>query len=709
MNIRIEEINIQGLGPLNEFNGKMGNVNLIYGRNEQGKTYLVEFLVKSLFKNTNGFNLRALEPVGRVLISGLGENQEVFSPKAPKKLEDYLLKDYPGMPANIGRLLVVKGAELNFDDRQSGGVSKSIIKSFLTSVSTLDSIQNKIQKTVKLASVENGIIQGNKQGEIKARLELISKLEQLDQLHEKVNQKYSKGSLTELKRNSKLIKEKISKQQNAKKYLAFKTWNKIQKIKNNLQGVDEIILEKLRDDFKNWSKSKDDIKEKNEQYQKVSKEAEHYPWLETAVVEYQNLLSKGGVSLNNNSLYVGGVFVGIGLLFGVVGGIISIVADTIIGFGVTTIGMLCVLCGAGFWGYYLQHTRRKSKSVIESEEMSKIRKTFQEKIGIPFNDFATLKEYQKSQSQSYASALAKKEDIENIKKEIRELEFNIIDGLEKFKLETEDSDSWGDSIRQLETIVRNLKKELNETEIKFASLGIEESEFVTDNPGVDFDKNILMQLEQENSEVNSNFTSLETELEKLKFEIQTLINDSSTSWDVLLDKLRLERIQVACEYQSLTSKILAGILINQVVEEIRAKEDEKILEQLKSPIIMKPLSKITSHYKYLRFNGEDILVGDDYQEFEISDLSTGSREQVLLALRLGFAMSLVGGNPAFFVFDDAFQHSDWIRREQMMEQIVNLTKQGWQIIYLTMDDHIRGLFQELGKKEFGNNYQEFIL
>ena len=92
---------------------------------------------------------------------------------------------------------------------------------------------------------------------------------------------------------------------------------------------------------------------------------------------------------------------------------------------------------------------------------------------------------------------------------------------------------------------------------------------------------------------------------------------------------------------------------------------------------------------------EDLQCG---QKFDFKDLSTGAREQIFLALRIGFAKKVMQGNSAFLIFDDAFQHSDWNRRPRLVDTMFELAKQGWQIIYFSMDDNIRDLFEKTGKK-----------
>jgi uncharacterized protein YhaN len=63
----------------------------------------------------------------------------------------------------------------------------------------------------------------------------------------------------------------------------------------------------------------------------------------------------------------------------------------------------------------------------------------------------------------------------------------------------------------------------------------------------------------------------------------------------------------------------------------------------------------------------------------------------------------------FLILDDAFQHSDWEKREILINKLAEITKKGWQIIYLTMDDHIKELFDETGKKFEPDEYKSYEL
>lgn len=130
MGVRITEIKVQSLGPLREFDMAMGSLNVIYGRNECGKTYLVEFILRSLFKNTNAWDPRDVSGAnGHVAVSGLGEKPIKFSPKGkPRKLEEQLSQCYAGLPITLPRLLVVKGADLKIVRDSRAGLDRTILR-----------------------------------------------------------------------------------------------------------------------------------------------------------------------------------------------------------------------------------------------------------------------------------------------------------------------------------------------------------------------------------------------------------------------------------------------------------------------------------------------------------------------------------------------------------------------------------------------------
>jgi len=194
-------------------------------------------------------------------------------------------------------------------------------------------------------------------------------------------------------------------------------------------------------------------------------------------------------------------------------------------------------------------------------------------------------------------------------------------------------------------------------------------------------------------------------LSNLKQDICNISGDAyTTDWELLIQNLQELREGTADEYRQITAKILAGILVNNVLEENRAQQKEKIQKRLSSNEVEDAIFGITGRYTGARLEEGQVWVEDEYGAFKISELSTGAREQVLLGLRLGFASQIFKQRRLFLLLDDAFQHADWSRRKRLVNQSVALAEDGWQIIYFTMDDHIRDLFDEAGHKHFPDSY-----
>ena len=126
-------------------------------------------------------------------------------------------------------------------------------------------------------------------------------------------------------------------------------------------------------------------------------------------------------------------------------------------------------------------------------------------------------------------------------------------------------------------------------------------------------------------------------------------------------------------------------------------------------MILKPLTEITDNYRNLSLDGEKLIISDDYRDFCFKDLSTGIKEQIMLALRIGFSSRILKQDTMFLILDDAFQHSDWERRKILVKKLAGIAKTGWQVIYLSMDDHIRQLFEREGTGFDKDDYRSIEL
>mgnify|MGYP001295101275 CR=1 FL=1 len=176
----------------------------------------------------------------------------------------------------------------------------------------------------------------------------------------------------------------------------------------------------------------------------------------------------------------------------------------------------------------------------------------------------------------------------------------------------------------------------------------------------------------------------------------------------MIGELETKLAEKSESYKKVTAELLAKICVNLAADRLQEKEDELIRQNLGAPEIGETLSLATNgHYSAFDWqSGKLSMRSADNQLGHIDFLSTGAKEQVMIALRMVFAPRFLGDNPAFLILDDAFQHADWERRKALVKHTLRLVKQrGWQVFYFTMDDHIRDLFQKRAEKVLPDDFQ----
>ena len=173
---------------------------------------------------------------------------------------------------------------------------------------------------------------------------------------------------------------------------------------------------------------------------------------------------------------------------------------------------------------------------------------------------------------------------------------------------------------------------------------------------------------------------------------------ANSDWEDLITDLRDKREEAAQEYQKHTAEILAKIQVHTVINHFRQDENSRIAQGLERDELTEPLQALTGRYRSIRLDDEKglVLTSDSDEDYPLASMSTGAREQIFLALRMGFASIAMEGQTGFLILDDAFQHSDWERRSKLVSRTRSFVESGWQVFYFTMDDHIKDLFEGEG-------------
>lgn len=294
-------------------------------------------------------------------------------------------------------------------------------------------------------------------------------------------------------------------------------------------------------------------------------------------------------------------------------------------------------------------------------------------------------------------------DLERINLEIGELSREISTWFEETLKEQVMPDGWKEKLEKLREERGNLDKERSSLEGELKGLGVAEHEYLPDDPGEIYSPEKIREVEDELRKLGDKISQAEMSLNNLRQKIASQTEtDFFASWNVMLEALFRKMEEVGGQLRKAETGLLARILLSAVIEELDREEGEKIGEILQAPEVGQMIERLTGRYNVIyparekQEKAEVLFVSDGANDFRLSDLSTGAREQVLLALRIAFIKNLLRGRSCFLVLDDAFQHTDYQRRPLLVDSLVELANSGWQIFYLTMDDHIKTLFQDKG-------------
>lgn len=691
MPIRIENIRVNRGGPLRQdFQLKPGDINLVYGHNETGKTYIVESIISLLFrtgaKSVVDWNLRGWDFAGNIVVSGLEDKVVTFT-KTSKKLDDYW-EGQIGLPPDFSRLLVVKGGESLLLAREEDGVGRDILKNYLSGEGLLDKIGMKISTTLQKANVSDGQISGSNMGEIKKRNQLADDLVELNSLLTEAEDSYASGVVNDLKKKQATIKSELDASEKAKRYYAAGLHGKRKSLQKRGESLpSEEQLSQIESDISVYEDRKTEADIKSENLVRLESVTENYRWAEQALNVYKEITSGQAITAPKT------VYIAVALLL-LIGAVVT---------GFLNLKIPLVICAAGslvFSILYLVGVRRAFVTAGSNKELERLKAEFKNRYGSDLTDRALLEAHVGRLREDYYRATGLKKELDDeLTPNLKIQESNIKIELKKFTGKDPLQQQWRQIVSELRSELNGITSEINSLDLELASLEVSEDELLDQDPGAEWD---CERYETCAEDYTVTTEALEKELQKLEHLRTRIAQETrldSTDWEDLITALRDVREEVAEDYRLVTAEILAKIQVNTVIKEFREEENTRIAAGLKSEELTKPLYAVTSHYREIRHEVDEglVLTTDEDEEYRLAEISSGAQEQVFLALRMGFSSIIMEGKTAFLILDDAFQHSDWPRRTNMIDQVLGLTKSGWQVFYFAMDDHIRDLFLTAGK------------
>jgi len=688
--IRIDRIKVNRGGPLaSDFELEPGDLNLIYGHNETGKTYIVETMINLLFRTGSRspakWNLREWDLGGRIIVSGLKDDPVPLT-KTGRKLEDYW-EEGAGLPRDLSRLLVVKAGETVLAGGEEDGVGRGILKNCLSGEGLLDKIAARISGTLQEATVQDHMIGGAQRGEVKTKIQCKERLDSLNALLRDVEEGYASGEAYSLRKRKEAIEAQLKKLEKAKRYHAAQLHKEIQALrrkKGELPAEEE--LSKLEADVRIHESRKKETETKSARLKELEGTSENYRWTEKALGDYSEIISKQAVSGPKPILIL------FALLF-----FVGVVVTGFLGLNISL-----VICGIGalaFFIFYYMGMRNALARAGESSELESLKADFSSRFGSELTNRAVLQAKLEKLKENHIRATSLREEVDKLTLETNSRKSSIMETLKAFTGAERPQQQWRDLIRELRNSIKQLEDKIHSLDRKLLSLAVPEGEYLEKHPGTEWDAERYDNLECELKGTEEALDREMKKLELLKTRIAQETGSKSTEWENLITELRNMLEEAAEKYRDITAEILAKIQVKTAIQEFREEENTRIADGLKRQELTKPLYALTGRYHRIRQedDGGLVLMTVEDEEYHLADISTGAREQIYLALRMGFASIAMEGQTAFLILDDAFQHSDWDRRKNIIAHTLSLVKNGWQVFYFAMDDHIRDLFLDAGR------------
>ncbi len=693
MGVMIKDINIKNLGPIpSDINWELGKFNLIYGKNETGKTFLVEFLIRSLFQPKE-WKLRPPVGTGKVNVVGLEDSPISFSPSSPHKFDNYYKNKIGGLPPDFSKLLVVKGADV---DLAKGETDKVFINRYLSSKEILDTIDDRISKTIQNATIEDNQIIGDRRGEIKAKFELEKKIKNLDDLFQEINQGFLGGERKTLENQlieaQKTLKEMVK----AKRHLAYSLAKQIEDLETKINDLEDKNPEEVEKRFHTWQQKQNDYQVKNEEYKILKEQGKEYSWAKNSTDIYEKYLLKTGSSKPNKPFFIP--------FFGLIALIIFFAYFNIF------LGVAASAVGLSIISYLII---RGYQNIVDeagkTRELENIHKEFQKRFGLPLSGLSQLKTKLEELKTTFDKSELLKEQLSTDNTILQQLQGQLTQNFKQIFGKKINIFKWEESLQSIKQEKKELDMKIRRLNSKLTTLNVEKDLYLISPASIEYDYDQYAKIKEDVFRLEEQIISIERNLENLKSNISRATGDDiNIDWRTLLEHLRRQYNETLKELKSVTAEIIGKRVVMNVVKKFREAEDEKIIKILQSNVISQPLNDVTNRYIGFKIEGDNLYVNDSYNDFKLDDISTGAREQVLLALRMGFCSRILNKDKLFLILDDAFQYSDWKRRQLLVDKVAELANNGWQIIYFTMDDNIKELFDKKGHP-FGENYKSYEL
>jgi len=751
--MKIKEFTIIRYGPLpNRGRVALRDFNLLFGKNEEGKTLTIDALVKLLLgKHIKDFeNIDRVEetPEGYVVLEDEKGNEVKLTEKAN------LTKVTELTPSECRNIFIIRDSDISIDSESE----------FYTNVTDrLTGLRAEEISSIKKALLEMGKITpgGSFRDDAKSQ-KLKTRLESADTLIKKIDilaEKIEREKLDELEEglvgcSEKLkgIRQVIENLENARRRKRFeegkvaldKLKQLIAKIKDfetynksdaQLWRDRERDIQKFKEDrdilLEDYAKKEDTFKEKDRKVQDTEREflilEERKKKIDGEVkLELKNCEIKTGELAQQEQKYIFITKIGNISLVILVVVLIAFIATQSRWLYIPVILFSFLSVFPWIFKYQFIKDRAWIKGAFERIKLtlSKFDLSGENLKEIISNIQKFDEEYSKKNKEledMRTSRAVLRTDIDRMKAEISNIEKKKNDKEEQ--IDTQKKTAGVDSLKEYldklslkqeqEKLLRDqkvileshfgTKSSILEENVSFWEEKVQElAEYKDKSKDVEYDEGIFSKIEDERKKYEERYNDLSDKMRELQKELEEVERETNkiTELDtgflycrtsVDLKAIRTKLREFIDNREENKDTVLKAI---SIFEEIEVEEKAKVSEFFgKTSDISEYFNKITGGvYEEVLFNRETERIEVKRKDGIIlyaEKLSGGAYDQLYLSIRLVLGEKILKDKKGFFIMDDPFIKADPDRLFRQLEMLKKISELGWQIIYFSAKGDVK--------------------
>lgn len=629
-NTKLKRLNISHYGPLKDIDIEFNDgFNAFYGRNESGKTLLVEAITSML--TDKEFGRISQSPNGFMTVEKNDEEFDAFQEGLEQVIGEVTAED-------VKNAFVIRDADLRRPEKTNSFGSKDYYRDVTDRVlgsrtKKIESLRNKIADNGYLtnsssdAKLENTKSTGKLRDHRDDAEELIDKIDLfIDEIaEENVYSKFNElNALQEKIETQRKLIERIKEAEKQQKY------NEGRKLIQELKKTEEKIRG-LKDEENELEELKE-IRLSAEQFEEVNEDLESLKYASIG----SGVLS--GLSLFALAFNPIGILAGLSLVFLSVSG----------------------------YSFYRYRGVKNTLAERETERNSIIEEA--KARGLNADTLAEVTESIKN----YADEV--REELEAVRGK-RQEKIGELKG--KFNASVQEVEDWEaileDFSEEFESRDENFEQTPQEARRKLEEL---EEERKSIEKEIESHRNRLDQLDRKFSD-----TLIERFIDEEPVDIKS-VEDLEKASRQLKDCL-----------DNLSQTVESSVKAIEILEEMEEDEGDEFnrMFQEDSYAVKMFCEATDGNYSDIVFDRDSQeleVIRSDGRTVSPEDLSQGTYDLLYMSIRLGLAREILD-EPGFLILDNAFTHSDMRRVRSELEFLETLVEEGWQIIYLTYRTDVR--------------------